>query len=179
MCENWEYEYGLLILTVITGRNGPKISSVMISASSGGSNKIVGSINLTNLKVTDYFNCKLVHLFLLCVSFYGCLCASLDWWWIDRIMLCYCDFSKFHTFNLQQNHNITVISSNSRGKRKLVDRDYRRRVRDYPYRFASSTEPPWTIEAATRGSLRRLHNLWKCCLFTILESTFDSTMLSP
>jgi hypothetical protein len=43
----------LLILTVITGSRGPNISSVMISASSGGSNKIVGSINLTKLYETD------------------------------------------------------------------------------------------------------------------------------
>jgi len=31
---------------VIIGSSGPKISSVMISASSGGFNNIVGSINL-------------------------------------------------------------------------------------------------------------------------------------
>lgn len=35
-----------LCLTVIIGSNGPKISSVMIAASSGGSTKIVGSMNL-------------------------------------------------------------------------------------------------------------------------------------
>lgn len=37
---------GIDFLTVIIGRKGPKISSVMISASKGGSNKIVGSMNL-------------------------------------------------------------------------------------------------------------------------------------
>lgn len=35
-----------LKLTVIIGSNGPKISSDMIAASSGGSTNMVGSINL-------------------------------------------------------------------------------------------------------------------------------------
>lgn len=40
-----------MILTVIIGSSGPKISSVMISASSGGFNNIVGSINLSKLQI--------------------------------------------------------------------------------------------------------------------------------
>lgn len=41
---------GIAILTVIIGSSGPKISSVMIAASSGGSNRIVGSMNLKSLQ---------------------------------------------------------------------------------------------------------------------------------
>lgn len=41
---------GLLILTVIIGSSGPNISSAIISESSGGSNKIVGSMNLKRLE---------------------------------------------------------------------------------------------------------------------------------
>lgn len=37
-------------LTVIIGRNGPKISSIIMAESRGGSSKIVGSINLHNSK---------------------------------------------------------------------------------------------------------------------------------
>ena len=36
----------IVCLTVMIGRNGPNISSSIIAASTGGSNKIVGSINL-------------------------------------------------------------------------------------------------------------------------------------
>lgn len=39
----------ITILTVIIGSSGPKISSVIIAASSGGSNKIIGSMNLKNV----------------------------------------------------------------------------------------------------------------------------------
>lgn len=43
------------------GSNGPNISSVMIAASSGGSNKIVGSINLKCLNNIRHPNqCKTV-----------------------------------------------------------------------------------------------------------------------
>lgn len=38
--------YIAVCLTVMIGRNGPNISSSIIAASTGGSNKIVGSINL-------------------------------------------------------------------------------------------------------------------------------------
>lgn len=38
-------------LTVIIGSNGPKISSSMIADSSGGSTKIVGSMNLQRVNV--------------------------------------------------------------------------------------------------------------------------------
>lgn len=41
----FENQFGL---TVMIGSNGPNISSIMISASRGGFNKIVGSITLKN-----------------------------------------------------------------------------------------------------------------------------------
>lgn len=42
-------------LTVIIGSNGPKISSDMIAESSGGSTKMVGSINLHRFKHIMFF----------------------------------------------------------------------------------------------------------------------------
>lgn len=62
------------VLTVIMGSNGPKISSVMIAELSGGSTKIVGSMNLqfrfkylfqeSKIKIRIIFNSGLfVYLF--------------------------------------------------------------------------------------------------------------------
>ena len=58
------YIYIYIYLTVIIGSNGPKISSVMMAASTGGSNNMVGSMILKIFKkkihnclsmVYDYF----------------------------------------------------------------------------------------------------------------------------
>jgi len=44
------------MLTVIIGSSGPNISSVIISESSGGSNRIVGSMNLKRLEEIAQLN---------------------------------------------------------------------------------------------------------------------------